>query len=201
MRLSGSGAADVSPELIRARARRLRRPRLPLLRHDRVPDGHLGPARRSRGQAATAPTAGRCRAPSRAWSTNAGRPVDRGRRGRDRGLRSAALRRLPRRRAQRRAFTADGFFRTGDLGVHGRRRLRPHHRAPQGHHHPQGREPLRQGHRGRAGRPSRGRRRRGRRRARPATAASACARASCCDPATRRPDARRAARVHASGAA
>ena len=43
------------------------------------------------------------------------------------------------------AFDDQGFFRTGDLGVDRRRRLRHHHRSPQGHHHPQGREHLGQG--------------------------------------------------------
>ena len=121
--------------------------RLPLLRHDRVPDVHLRAARRSRGQAARhgrPAGAGRDRAPGRrAGTAGAGR-----RRGRDRGLRPAAVRRLSRSGAQRRVHRRRLLPHRRPR--HRRRRgLHPHHRPAQGHHHPQGREPLGQGHRGR----------------------------------------------------
>ena len=46
------------------------------------------------------------------------------------------------------AFDDDGYFRTGDLGALGRRRLPRRHRPGQGHHHPQRREHRAQGDRG-----------------------------------------------------
>ena len=65
------------------------------------------------------------------------------------------------------AFDDDGYFRTGDLGQVRRRRPRHAHRAAQGHHHPQGREHLRQGDRGPPLRAPEGRRRGRHRPARP----------------------------------
>ncbi len=59
------------------------------------------------------------------------------------------------------AFTPDGFLHTGDLGRFDRARRDPHHRPHQGHHHPQGRERVGQGSRGRALHAPRDRRRRG----------------------------------------
>ena len=147
---------------VRRAARRLR---VPLLRHDRVPDVHLGPPRRSGGEAATAPTAVRCRARSRVSSTTTDGPSRAGVEGEVRGVRPAALRRLPRRRPQRRLH-ARRLLPHGRPRRRRRRRLSPHHRPAQGHHHPQGREPVRQGHRGRAGGASEDRRRRRDRRAR-----------------------------------
>ena len=49
------------------------------------------------------------------------------------------------------AFDDDGWFRTGDRGPHRRRRQRHRHRAHQGRDHPQCREHLGAGDRGRAG--------------------------------------------------
>ena len=46
------------------------------------------------------------------------------------------------------AFDEDGYFRTGDLGLHDDEGNADHHRPPEGHHHPQGREHLGQGGRG-----------------------------------------------------
>ena len=62
-----------------------------------------------------------------------------------------------------RPSTTTGFLRTGDLGHLDAERLPRRHRAPEGRHHPQGREPQRQGDRGPARRASEAARRRGRR--------------------------------------
>ena len=72
----GSGAADVSPELMREVQRTSRRLRVPLVRHDRVSDVHLGRPGDPRGEAARhrrPAGAGRGRAPRRRDGT-AGRP-------------------------------------------------------------------------------------------------------------------------------
>ena len=65
------------------------------------------------------------------------------------------------------AFDEEGYFRTGDLGRPQRAQHAGDHRAPEGHHHPQGREHQRQGGRGPPLHPPQGARRGGHRPARP----------------------------------
>ena len=82
------------------------------------------------------------------------------------------------------AFDDDGCFRTGDLG-HLRADGTRAHRPAEGHHHPQGREHLRQGDRGPALRAPEGRRRRRHRPARPRAGRAGLRRGR--DPRRRRP--------------
>ena len=69
-----------------------------------------------------------------------GNDVGVGRAGRDLEPRSRLLRRLHRRGRDAAAFSADGWFMTGDIGVLDDRRLPRDHRPQEGHHHPRRRE-------------------------------------------------------------